>query len=656
MSLTRRPKADAASPPDAEGLAPFANSSVLRRILDAVPTRVTYLDNSRRYRFANREFYAFTGLTPEQVIGRTVTQVLGRHTSAVTRPFVEATREGRSTRYAGWRDYPTGGRRYIDSVFAPVLRENGRMDGYFVLVRDLTETRLREEELASRNRQLEEILDVTPARVCVTDLERRYVYVNREFCRFAGKQPEEIIGLTSEQLVGPDVTASLERFVKAAQAGRTVFRKGWVGYQSNGQRYINYVFAPKRALDGKVEGTVVFMTDATELKRREEELAQRSEQLEAILTGIGDGVSIVDLDGRLVLSNRGFLDMFGFPEELAKPGTPVEAFVRHRADSAIRFAHEPDDAPVETLTAARALGPRSGLDSTEELLRSDGRWLEVRRRRLPDGTVVSTYTDVTARREAEGARRAQRDALRRAERMEATATLLAGVGHEINNPLAIIAAQALMLADDAVGTPLAARADAIRVAAQRCGRIVHTLMRSARRRPLRQEPVDLAQAVHQAIDLVGESLRAANIDVAVEITTGLPAIEGDPDQFAHLVSNLLSNALDAFESDNAARPRRLILMLRRERGKLELRVIDNGPGIPSHMRARIFDSFFTTKPEGRGTGVGLALCRTVVAAHGGRIAVEETPGGGATFVVRLPLGGAARNANGGHERVEPGDA
>lgn len=622
-----------------EALPPFADSAVLRSILDAVPTRVTYLDNRRRYRFANREFYAFTGLTPHQVIGRTVTQVLGRHTSVVTKPFIDAAREGRATRYAGWRTYPSGERRYIDSIFAPVLRPDGRMQGYFVVVRDLTEARLREEELANRNRQLEEILNATPARVCVTDLDRRFVYVNREFSAFARKAPEEIIGLTSEQLAGRAVASSIENMVQEARMGRTVTSEGWVDYRLNGPRYINYVFAPKRAPDGTVEGVIVFMTDATELKTREEDLARRSTQLEAILASIGDGVSIVDREGKLVLANRGFLEMFGFPEELAKPGTPIEALVRDRVGRGIFYDGESELTPFSVIAAAREQGIRNAQDRSEEALRFRGRVLEIRRRRLADNTIVSTYTDATTRHEAERARRAQRDALRRAAQMEATAILLAGVGHEINNPLAIIAAQALMLAEDAKGEPFGARAEAIRIAAERCGRIVHSLMRSARRRPPRLEPVDLRRAIERGLDLAGFGLRAMGTELIVDVPSDLPHFRGDPDQFAHVFSNLVANAQHAFEEAGPRARHRLAISAKREREMLVLHVADNGPGIPPAVRDRVFEAFFTTRPDGLGSGIGLALCRAVVEAHGGRISVEATPGGGATFVLRLPLGG-----------------
>jgi len=636
MSSTRTRKADLPGTPAlTDPVLPFRDSEVLRTILDAAPMRVTYLDSRRRYRFANREFYSFTGLSPEQVIGRTVAQVLGRDTALRTRPYINEVRHGRMARFQGWRTYPTAGRRYVDSVFAPVFRADGRMDGYFVLLRDLTEQRQREEELAQRNRQLEEMLDAAPARVCLTDLDRRYRYVNREFCDFACKPPEEIIGLTSEQLVGPEVSKALEPFVLAAQAGRTVTREGWVNYQLNGLKYINWVFTPKRAPDGSVEGVLLFMRDLTTLKQREEELAQRTAQLETILASIAEGVNIVDSAGRLVLCNRGFLDLYGFPEELGCPGTPVEALVRARIARGLHYASEARDRPVEQRVAERVARLLNSADQVEEELRSDGRWLEIRRRRLRDGTIVRTYTDVTARHEAEYARRAQRDALRRAEQFEAAASLLAGVAHEINNPLAVVAAQAVLLAEEAGGTALATRAEKVREAAQRCGRIVASLMASVRRRAHRRDQVDLAQAMATGLDLAGYGLRAAGIVLEQRVPHDLPQLRGDPDQIAHMVANLIANAHAALAE--APPPRRLALSAARLGDVLELRVADNGPGIPEELRERIFAPFFTTKPEGVGTGVGLALCRAVATAHGGSIRVETTPGGGATLVVQLPL-------------------
>ncbi|WP_270937188.1 sensor histidine kinase [Falsiroseomonas oryzae] len=485
------------------------------------------------------------------------------------------------------------------------------------------------------------VLDAAPARVCVISSERRYLYVNREFAEFAGRPAEEILGMTTIELIGPDLAAKLLPVSDRALAGETVSFEGWVDYRRNGRRYIAYTFAPFGAPsggDGPRQAFINYMRDLTELKRREEEAAAQRAHLRAILEGIADGVNIVAPDARLVLANRGFMRMYGFPDHLAAPGTPVADFVRERIRRADFYPHEDRCSPEEQLVVARVAQIMTAPVGRFEETRPDGSCIEVRRERLPDGTLVNTYIDITARREAERARRASRDALRRNERLSAIASLLAGVAHEINNPLAVVAAQALLLAEEAEGTPLAERAEKVRLAAERCGRIVASLLASARQKPPRRDALDMARAVEAGLDLTVETARAAGIELEVDLARDLPPVRGDADQIAHLVGNLVGNAraaLGAMADPPAVR--RIAVTLRREGTEAVLRVADNGPGVPRALRERVFDPFFTTKPDGEGTGVGLALCRTIAKAHGGSVVVEDTPGGGATFVVRIPL-------------------
>jgi PAS domain S-box-containing protein len=489
---------------------------------------------------------------------------------------------------------------------------------------------------------LRSVLDAAPARVCVISRERRYLYVNREFAEFSGRPVEEILGLTTTELIGPELAEKLAPVSDRALAGETVNLEGWVDYRRNGRRFIAYTFAPFGAPSGTGEGPrpafINYMRDLTELKRREEAAAAQRAHLRAILEGIADGVNIVGPDARLVLANRGFMRMYGFPAHLAEPGTPVADFVRERIRRSDFYTHEDPTRSEEDLIGTRVAQIMTAPTGRFEETRPDGRCIEVRRDRLGDGTLVNTYVDITARREAERAGRASRDALRRNERLSAIASLLAGVAHEINNPLAVVAAQSLLLAEEAEGTPMAERAEKVRLAAERCGRIVASLLASARQKPPRREAVELARAVEIGLDLAAEAARAAGIELQVDLAGGLPALRGDADQIAHLVGNLLGNARAALaDADDATRPRRIAVTLRQEEGKAVLRVADNGPGVPKGLRERVFDPFFTTKPDGEGTGVGLALCRTIAKAHGGTIAAEETEGGGATFVVRLPL-------------------
>jgi PAS domain S-box-containing protein len=482
------------------------------------------------------------------------------------------------------------------------------------------------------------ILDAAPARICVVSADRRYLYVNREFAEFAGRPVEEILGLTTYELIGKELAARLDPIADRAIAGEIVHAEGWVDYRRNGRRFVSYTFSPFIGPHGPRGAFVNFMRDLTELKLREEAAASQGAQLRTILETIADGVNVISPDARLVLANPGFQSMYGFPSELCESGTPVADLVRHRLCRGEFLPHEDPAAPQEDLIQRRIAELMTAPAGRFEEIRPGGRIIEVRRERLPDGVVVNIYTDVTARREAERAKRASRDALRRNERLSAIASLLAGVAHEINNPLAVVAAQSLLLAEEAEGTPLAERAEKVRAAAERCGRIVASLLASARAKPPRRETVDLARAVEIGLDLTAETARDAGIDVSMDIEPALPPVRGDADQLAHLVGNLVGNARAAL-ADRAGegRARRITVSLRRDGNQAVLRVADTGPGIPAALRERVFDPFFTTKPDGEGTGVGLALCRTIAKAHGGGIAVEDTPGGGATLVVRLPL-------------------
>ena len=493
-------------------LPPFADADVMRAILDAMPARVSYFDGKRRFRYNNKEFYAFTGLTPEQTIGRSVAQVLGRRASIETRPLVDAVRRGETSRTQGWRDYKGKGSRYVESIFIPLFHPNGSLDGYFVLVRDLTDE-----------------------------------------------------------------------------------------------------------------------------QRQKEELERRSHQVEGLLREIDDAVVMYDAECRMVMCNQGYMELMEFPPELVVPGTTMEAMIRNRLERGFFYDGERPDEKLDDIVHARLEAHRRIQKETHAIHHIRGHWLSVRRRRLPDGSLLVTHTDITAKYEADRAKRAQREALQRVAQMETNATLLAGLGHEINNPLAAIIAQATLLARESTDLKAKQRIDAIRDAAERGARIVKSLMRSARRREQRYEPLDIPTAIRLALDLAWQDRQPGWLDVQRDVSADLLKPYGDPDQIAHVIANLVSNATQALEAADMPAPKRLSISAAMEDQEVVIRIADNGPGVPEDLRERIFEPFFTTKPPEKGTGVGLALCRALARAHGGSLTLEETPGGGASFILRLPL-------------------
>lgn len=232
----------------------------------------------------------------------------------------------------------------------------------------------------------------------------------------------------------------------------------------------------------------------------------------------------------------------------------------------------------------------------------------------------------------------QRDALFRSEKMAAMGSLLAGVAHELNNPLAIVVGQAALLRETAREEKILSRADRIAQAADRCARIVKTFLAMARQRPSERTAVQLVDVVNSTLDLLAYALRADGIAVEFDAATDTPPVWGNADQLAQVVSNLLVNAQQAVrERVDERRIQVRLFVDPGDRKRVTLRIADNGPGIPEDIRARIFEPFFTTKPAGMGTGIGLSVCRGIVEGHDGQIHVDDAFGGGAAFEIRLPI-------------------
>ncbi len=238
-----------------------------------------------------------------------------------------------------------------------------------------------------------------------------------------------------------------------------------------------------------------------------------------------------------------------------------------------------------------------------------------------------------ARAEAELAR--SHEALYQSEKMTALGSLLAGLSHEMNNPLSVVVLQSVMMEEDAAGSPLGTRARRIREAAERCSKIVATFLAMARQRPPERSAISINKVIEGALGLAAYGLRSSGIIVDRQLGAGLPLIEADPDQLHQVFVNLVINAQHALQSIDGERRLRLVTRHSSTHGTIEVEVSDTGPGVPAEVRRRIFEPFFTTKPQGAGTGLGLSFSLGVIEAHGGRLELAEGEGG-ATFRVVLP--------------------
>jgi two-component system NtrC family sensor kinase len=259
---------------------------------------------------------------------------------------------------------------------------------------------------------------------------------------------------------------------------------------------------------------------------------------------------------------------------------------------------------------------------------------------------TASLFDLSEREAAQSEIERQREALRQSEKLTAMGSLLAGVAHELNNPLSIVMGRAALLAEKLDGQPLAADAQRIHEAAERCGRIVRTFLNMARSRPANRSEVALNDLATAAVDMLAYVLRSHGIAVALDLLPGLPPVKADADQIGQVVLNLIVNAQQALGGRDQGRRLTVSTGLapmtdgdRRRSPRVWLRVRDNGPGIEPALRERIFEPFFTTKSEGVGTGLGLAVSRSIARDHGGELTLQDDGGDGACFCLQLPVSG-----------------
>jgi signal transduction histidine kinase/ActR/RegA family two-component response regulator len=228
------------------------------------------------------------------------------------------------------------------------------------------------------------------------------------------------------------------------------------------------------------------------------------------------------------------------------------------------------------------------------------------------------------------------------EKLSAVGQFVAGVAHELNNPLTAVVGFSELLqstqADERTRTFL----DRIAKSAHRCHKIVQSLLSFARQYTPERKPIDLHTVIDEVLEIMAYELRTSDITIVREFAPNLPRIVADPHQLQQVFVNILSNARQAIEP--VRREGRIIVRTQVAGDRVVVEFQDNGPGIRADHLARIFDPFFTTKPVGKGTGLGLSLCYGIIQEHGGKITARSEPGQGATFAIDLPVGATTEPA------------
>jgi two-component system, NtrC family, sensor kinase len=422
---------------------------------------------------------------------------------------------------------------------------------------------------------------------------------------------------------------------------------------------------------------------AMENARLLEEVRQRQEELRITFENMGDGVAMFDETPSLVAWNRKFQDILDLPDGVLGERLTFAEYIRYLAE---RGEYDPGADPEEHV---RRLIEQAGQSRAYERTRPDGRVLEIRHNPVPAGGFVLIYADITERKRSEAEIRAARDAaeeasrtieaayrelktaqanLIQAEKMASLGQLTAGIAHEIKNPLNFVnnfSALSTELIDelrdvlapeplgetartevDDLTALLKGNLDKVVQHGQRADGIVRSMLDHSRGSSGERRVVDLNALIDEALNLGYHGARAQdqsfNIALERDFGAGIAPIEVNPQDMTRVFLNIFSNGFYAAtkrarDGGEAAFVPTLKVTTRDAGEALEMRVRDNGTGIPADIRDKLFQPFFTTKPTGEGTGLGLSITYDIVTQqHGGHIAVDSKVGDYSEFTIRLP--------------------
>ncbi|MBA2626868.1 MAG: response regulator, partial [Gemmatimonadales bacterium] len=338
-----------------------------------------------------------------------------------------------------------------------------------------------------------------------------------------------------------------------------------------------------------------------------------------VVDAISLALCIVDRNGSIRRANRAFAELVGAP--LASLiGKPWEAFAPPEWAPDLRRALSAEPGPEVVLQT----GERTYSVGAVPISASN-----------PSATVL-LFDDQTERRRLQ-------DQLIQSEKMSAIGQLIAGIAHDLNNPLASVVGFADFLGE-ARDVPAALREplSVIREEAERASNIVKNLLGFARKQERQRRPTELGLLLDSTLVLLRNQLLAYHVDTVIEVEPDLPTVSIDPNQIQQVFVNLISNAAQAIASTD--RPGTITITVRQMLDGVAVDIHDDGPGMCQSLAEQVFEPFFTTKGEGQGTGLGLSISQGIVKEHGGRITLSTSEGEGSTFTIQLPCGEAAASS------------
>lgn len=504
---------------------------------------------------------------------------------------------------------------------------------------DVSERRRIEQALRFERDRAELYLDLVGVIVLAVDANGNVTLINRQGLETLGAPESEVVGRNFFNLFIPDefrkrALAQFNELINDPADQNPLIEEGWVETRGGNRRFIQW--RNKKLIDdsGRTIGVLGAGEDVTDQRRIQDQLKQAEEELRLTVQHAPIGMATLDLEGHILSVNESLCSMLGF-EESQLLGLAMKEMIH------------PDDRAVASALLQRLLGGEIEYVRHEKRYRrQDGSLMLgiVRYSLIRDGRgrplmFVAQIVDRTEQIEAELEVRQQRERLAQVSRLGTMGEMAAGIAHELNQPLTAIAnyAQACqrMIDADALATgELQQILGKVSGQARRAGQVIQGLRSFIRKRATSRRPTDMARVIRDVMMLAELDGRAHGLAITSDTEENLPQVQADPIQLQQVILNLVRNAVDSMAGMEGSGKGVAVITRMEGPDEICVAVKDHGSGIDDEVATKLFDPFFTTKTEGM--GMGLALSRSIVEAHGGRLVFTANPSGGTIFRMILP--------------------
>jgi PAS domain S-box-containing protein len=545
----------------------------------------------------------------------------------------------------------SGDERWLSDASTHVRDEHGVSHSALGILHNITERKQAEEVLRTSERRFRTLVEQSPFGILLYNTDGTVRYANealRTMHKLSKEEFEYLVAhyniLQDEQLevsgVAPRVRKAFEGEPSPLPTIKYDTRKSSMTSQvADREAWIEGFVYPIKGQDGDVQEVVVVHRDVSEQKEQEAALKESEERFRALFDNALDGILMADTATKRLLSpNPAMCRMLGYRreeiEQLKVFDIHPQADVAHVVEMFEKQARE-GLGLAESIPMKRKDGSVSYADINSSPITLAGqRYL------------IGFFRDTTERKRSEEKLRAMESQLAHVTRLSTMGELVAGIAHEVNQPLYSIenfakAMENVLAAN--CGPELEQLRDwtaEIAAAAARAGRIMKRLRGFARPTDSQRSTVDINEIVSESIKLMAFESRQRRVMVQWQLCVEDARVEVDRVQVQQVLVNLLRNAFEALDQNDPGN-RKVVVETRVREGSICVTVADNGPGLPPEGGLKLFDAFATTKPDG--LGVGLAISTTIVEAHGGRLWATSDPHSGAKFSFTLPIARGVEN-------------